>query len=119
MARFGTIARWGLDRVVLDGLHGLGDLAIFSLSTFRWLAFRRPYGRTLTPVFVNVGFQSAAVVIITGFFIGMVLAVHSYAQFKRFGFVTWSGSLINASVIRELGPVLAATMLAGRVGSAM
>lgn len=102
-----------------DALVGLGDWALFSLSTFRWLVFRRPYARTITPVLVTVGYQSAGVVVVTGFFIGMVLAVHSYDQFKKFGFVTWSGSLINASVIRELGPVLAATMLAGRVGSSM
>ena len=113
------IYRWGLENILLAGLHTLGDLSLFAGSTFRWLVFRRPYARTIVPAFVTVGYQSAAVVVITGFFIGMVLAVHSYAQFKRFGFVTWSGSLINASVIRELGPVLAATMLAGRVGSAM
>jgi phospholipid/cholesterol/gamma-HCH transport system permease protein len=102
-----------------NALGGLGDWALFSMSTFRWLLLRRPYARTVAPVMVTVGYQSAGVVIITGFFIGMVLAVHSYSQFKKFGFVTWSGSLINASVIRELGPVLAATMLAGRVGSSM
>lgn len=119
------IGQWGLaiarftHEFAMNALLGLGDWALFTLSTIRWLLIRRPYARTLTPVFVRVGNQSAMVVIVTGFFIGMVLAVHSYSQFKKFGFVTWSGSLINASVIRELGPVLAATMLAGRVGSAM
>jgi phospholipid/cholesterol/gamma-HCH transport system permease protein len=49
----------------------------------------------------------------------MVLAVQSYAQFAALGMATRLGSIINVSVIRELGPVLAATMLAGRVGSAM
>ncbi len=104
---------------VVNALVGLGDWVLFSLSTLRWLVTRRPYPRTLTPVLVTVGQQSAGVVVVTGFFIGMVLAVHSYGQFKKFGFTTWSGSLINASVIRELGPVLAAIMLAGRVGSSM
>src|SRR5262245_15574591 len=116
---FPRIGRFLLERVLLAGLYTLGDLSLFAGSTFRWMVFRRPYNRTLVPAMVNVGFQSAAVVVITGFFIGMVLAVHSYKQFKSFGFATWSGSLTNASVIRELGPVLAATMLAGRVGSAM
>jgi phospholipid/cholesterol/gamma-HCH transport system permease protein len=59
------------------------------------------------------------VVAITGTFIGMVLAVQSYGQFHQFGLATRLGSIINLSVVRELGPVLAATMLAGRVGSAM
>ncbi|MFM7289943.1 MAG: ABC transporter permease, partial [Planctomycetia bacterium] len=48
-----------------------------------------------------------------------VLAVQSYAQFKALGLETRLGSVINLSLVRELGPVLAATMLAGRVGSAM
>ena len=52
-------------------------------------------------------------------FIGMVLAVQSYAQFHQLGLATQLGGIINISVVRELGPVLAATMLAGRVGSAM
>jgi len=59
------------------------------------------------------------VVALTGTFIGMVLAVQSYTQFKQFGFETRLGALINLSMCRELGPVLAATMLAGRVGSAI
>src|SRR5437667_3945692 len=49
----------------------------------------------------------------------MVLAVQGHGQFRPLGLETWMGSIIHASVIRELGPVLAATMLAGRVGSAM
>jgi len=108
-----------LATMFLDGIANLGDLAAFSLSTLFWLVFRRPYARTLVPVCVAVGYQSALVVVVTGLFIGLVLAVHSVNQFTKFGFVTLSGSVINASVIRELGPVLAATMLAGRVGGAM
>ena len=56
---------------------------------------------------------------LTGTFIGMVLAVQSFAQFRMLGMETRMGAVINMSLVRELGPVLAATMLAGRVGSAM
>ena len=49
----------------------------------------------------------------------MVLAVQSYFQFSQFGLETRLGGVINMTLVRELGPVLAATMLAGRVGSAM
>ncbi len=108
-----------IGKILLDGFADLGDLTSFAFRTFAWLLFRRPYARTLVPVCLTVGYQSALVVVITGLFIGMVLAVHSVSQFTKFGFVTWSGSVINASVIRELGPVLAATMLAGRVGGSM
>jgi len=48
-----------------------------------------------------------------------VLAVQSYWQFRQLGLETRLGAVINMSLVRELGPVLAATMLAGRVGSAM
>ena len=66
-----------------------------------------------------IGVHSLPVVALTGTFIGMVLAVQSYTQFREFGLETQLGGVINMSMFRELGPVLAATMLAGRVGSAM
>src|SRR5207247_924823 len=69
--------------------------------------------------FYSVGVRSVPVVAVTGMFIGMVLAVQSYSQFANLGLATRLGSIINVSVVRELGPVLAATMLAGRVGSAI
>ena len=78
-----------------------------------------PRRDTLIPAFYNIGVLSLPVVALTGTFIGMVLAVQSYTQFKQFGFETRLGALINLSMCRELGPVLAATMLAGRVGSAI
>ena len=62
---------------------------------------------------------SLPVVALTGTFIGMVLAVQSYMQFRQLDMETRLGAVINMSIVRELGPVLAATMLAGRVGSAM
>jgi phospholipid/cholesterol/gamma-HCH transport system permease protein len=67
----------------------------------------------------QIGVLSLPVVALTGTFIGMVLAVQSYNQFRAFGLETQLGGVINRTMFRELGPVLAATMLAGRVGSAM
>ena len=69
--------------------------------------------------FYQVGVLSLPVVALTGTFIGMVLAVQSYHQFNAIGLESHLGRVINTSLVRELGPVLAATMLAGRVGSAM
>jgi phospholipid/cholesterol/gamma-HCH transport system permease protein len=62
---------------------------------------------------------SLPVVALTGTFIGMVLAVQSYYTFRDLGLETRLGAVINMTLVRELGPVLAATMLAGRVGCAM
>ena len=96
----------------------LGDLTLFQVRVCRGLMGRA--GRSsLVPVFYAVGIESIPVVAITGLFIGMVLAVQAYGQFAQIGMATRLGSIINISVVRELGPVLAATMLAGRVGSAM
>ena len=74
---------------------------------------------TLLPNFYQIGVLSLPVVALTGTFIGMVLAVQSYSQFRLMNLETRLGAVINMSLVRELGPVLAATMLAGRVGSAM
>jgi phospholipid/cholesterol/gamma-HCH transport system permease protein len=98
---------------------GLGDISLFAARTVGWIGRARPYARTLLPALYAVGVRSVPVIAITGMFIGMVLAVQSYGQFHQLGLATHLGGIINISVVRELGPVLAATMLAGRVGSAM
>lgn len=108
----------GLGQVLGDAVRDLGDLSLFTGRVLRGLIGRWPRG-TLVPIFYSVGVSSVPVVAITGMFIGMVLAVQAYGQFHALGMATRLGSIINISVVRELGPVLAATMLAGRVGSAM
>jgi phospholipid/cholesterol/gamma-HCH transport system permease protein len=111
------IADWG--GVVVDSVVAIGDLALFSWQTLKWMLSGRPRRGTLLPIFYQVGVLSLPVVALTGTFIGMVLAVQSYFQFHQLRLETRLGAVINMSLARELGPVLAATMLAGRVGSAM
>jgi phospholipid/cholesterol/gamma-HCH transport system permease protein len=108
-----------LPSLVEAALIALGDFALFCFRTFGWLLTRLPAARTLLPSFHAIGVASVPVVAITGMFIGMVLAVQTYGQFHSIGLGTRLGGLINISLVRELGPVLAATMLAGRVGGAM
>jgi phospholipid/cholesterol/gamma-HCH transport system permease protein len=103
----------------MHGVTLLGDFSIFTLQTLGWMFRRRPAPGTLLPSFYLVGVRSVPVVAITGMFIGMVMAVQMFNQFNKIGLATRLGSMINITVVRELGPVLAATMLAGRVGSAM
>ena len=97
----------------------VGDISLFTLRTLRWMFTRLPRRETLMPNFYQIGVLSLPVVALTGTFIGMVLAVQSYQQFRNLRLETRLGAVINMSLVRELGPVLAATMLAGRVGSAM
>jgi len=66
-----------------------------------------------------VGVQSLFVVILTGMFTGMVLALQSYNALKRFGAESLVGPTVALSVARELGPVLSGLMVTGRSGSAM
>src|SRR6516225_6963241 len=87
----------------------LGDLTAFAGRVLVGTV-HRPGRRTVLPVFYSIGVRSIPVVTVTGMFIGMVLAVQSYAQFAAMGMQTRLGGMINISVIRELGPVLAATM---------
>ena len=99
-------------------LYGIGDFALFTWNVFIWLLQGTRRG-TLLPCMYEIGIMSLPVIALTGTFIGMVLAVQSYNQLKDFYLETRIGALINLSLVRELGPVLAATMLAGRIGSSM
>jgi len=104
------------------GVHwimGLGSITLFTLRTLRWLFTRLPSKGTLMPSLYQIGVLSLPVIALTGTFIGMVLVAQSYTQFRQMAMETRLGAVINMSLVRELGPVLAATMLAGRVGSAM
>ncbi|MEM7230349.1 MAG: ABC transporter permease, partial [Planctomycetota bacterium] len=100
---FGQFARFSLDAV-----HSL------LLHPGRWLRWR-----LLSPQLFNVGVRSIPVVGITGAFIGMVLALESYDQFASIGQESRLGGVISVSVTRQIGPVLAAVMVAGRVGGAL
>ena len=97
-------------------------LAIQSYFTLAWKAIRfifaRPfYGGDLVQQMDAIGVQSLGIVLLTGFFTGMVLALQSSVQLQAFGAQIYIGRLVSASMIRELGPVLAGLMVAGRVGS--
>jgi len=111
------ISDWG--EMVVNAMITVGDMAVFAGRIFMWLFSAWPRKGTILPNFYHVGVLSLPVVALTGTFIGMVLAVQSYAQFANIGLESRLGAVINMSLVRELGPVLAATMLAGRVGSAM
>ncbi len=114
-------AEWiaDLGALVVDWITELGSISLFAAQTFRWLFTRLPRRETLLPCFYQIGVLSLPVVALTGTFIGMVLVVQTYVQFRMLNLETRLGAVINMSLVRELGPVLAATMLAGRVGSSM
>ena len=111
------VTDWG--GIVIDGVSTVGDIAIFAYRMFAWMFTRPPARGTILTNFYQVGVLSLPVVALTGTFIGMVLAVQSHRQFEMIGLENRLGAVINSTLVRELGPVLAATMLAGRVGGAI
>lgn len=108
--------------VIANLLAAFGRFSDFSGRTFGWLVrsgFRWKNLKLLLPQMFEVGVRSVPVVGITGAFIGMVMAIESYNSFKQLGQESRLGSVINLSVVKQIGPVLAAMMLAGRVGGAL
>lgn len=96
-----------------------GRFAWRSITTsFRSCGTRGTYPLIWTQMNI-IGVRSVPVVMITGAFVGMTLAVQAYDQLAGMGLEEHLGVLINISVVKELGPVLAAVMLAGRVGGAL
>src|SRR5437870_7051327 len=105
-----------LGEQVFDAVAEIGDVAHFSVLTFVWIVRRRSRWSVLVPIFYAIGVKSVSVVAITGTFIGMVLAVQAHHQFAMMGLAIRLVPVLNVSIVRELGPVLAATWLACRVG---
>ncbi len=99
----------------------LGRFARFTYWTLRGVPAYRTWARgdRLGNQLYFVGTTSVPVLLITGSFIGMILAIEGYLQFAAIGQEGRLGGVINVSLTKQLGPVLAAVMLAGRVGCAL
>ena len=113
-ALFDYIGIW-----VLKFLEEAGKIMVLFAKTLA-LSIRPPFDfRSLLHQIEEVGIRSIPVVLITGTFTGMVLALQSYTGFKRFNAESFVGTVVALSMTRELGPVLSGLMVSGRVGSAM
>jgi phospholipid/cholesterol/gamma-HCH transport system permease protein len=75
------------------------------------------YSGDLSVQLDSIGVGSIGIVILTGLFTGMVLALQSAVEMRQFGATIYIGRLVGASTVRELGPVLTALMVTGRAGS--
>ena len=114
-----------IEHLILDRFNDAAKRGVKSLQEFFTLA-----GKALGFIFVKpfytadlfqqmdvIGVGSLGIVLLTGFFTGMVLALQSSVQLQALGQTALIGKLIAGSMVRELGPVLAGLMVAGRVGS--
>ncbi|MBC8001088.1 MAG: ABC transporter permease [Opitutaceae bacterium] len=104
---------------VSDWLIGLGRLAVLFGEILKSLCRHKISARDLTYQIYFIGVKSQSVVLITGAFTGMVLCAQTYFQFHKVKMDTATLAVVSVSMGAELGPVLTALMVAGRVGAAI
>jgi phospholipid/cholesterol/gamma-HCH transport system permease protein len=109
----------GLGHRVVDAVWRMGIAARFFALTlvYSGASFRR-FRLTIRELFFS-GVMSLIIILVAGMFVGMVLGLQGYETLKRYGSESALGSLVALSLVRELGPVLAALLFASRAGSAM
>ncbi|HEY0832836.1 MAG TPA: ABC transporter permease [Azospirillum sp.] len=106
-------------RAFLVFLGATGQLSLFTGRAISH-CFRPPfYARQILRQMIDIGYYSLPVVGLTALFTGMVLALQSYTGFARFQAEGAIATVVVLSVTRELGPVMAGLMVAGRIGAAM
>ena len=106
-------------RGIRGWFEGLGELALLVREVFRAALTGKFDTRDLVYQFYFIGVKSQSVVLITGAFTGMVLCAQTYFQFHKVRMDTGTLALVSVSMCSELGPVLTALMVAGRVGAAL
>ena len=108
-----------IGRAFLVFLEATGRLSLFTTRAVSH-CFRPPiYFRLVGRQMIDIGYYSLPVVGLTALFTGMVLALQSYTGFARFQAEGAVATVVVLSITRELGPVLAGLMVAGRIGAAM
>lgn len=113
----GVLQRTG--RKTLDNLAILGRAAIFLWMALSQKPDWKNEFRLLTRQLFFIGFYSLVIIMVSGVFIGMVLALQGYTVLVRFGADEALGQLVSLALIRELGPVVSALLFAGRAGAAI
>jgi len=97
----------------------VGEIVVLAQETFGSVIFHKIRWRLFLQQIVEIGLRSQLVVVITGGFTGAVFAAQTYFQFNKLGMGSAVGAVVSVSICRELGPVLTALMVTGRVGASM
>jgi phospholipid/cholesterol/gamma-HCH transport system permease protein len=108
-----------IGRLFLSFLAAIGDLTLFAGRAIVQGLSGPYYPRAILRQMVDIGYYSLPVVGLTAIFTGMVLALQSHTGFSRFEAESAVATIVVLSMTRELGPVLAGLMVAGRVGASM
>lgn len=106
-----------LSRAVVGSLQTIQSYTLLSVRAVANVFSRPVYWREIVLQMDRIGVGSLTIVALTGFFTGAVMAIQSEGALRRYGAVGMTGQLVALTVIRELGPVLSALMLAGRIGA--
>lgn len=105
--------------VVTSFVTYVGELVVLGGETLRSIIAHKIRWRLMMNQIVEIGLRSQLVVMITGAFTGAVFAAQTYFQFSKLGIGSGVGAVVSVAICRELGPVLTALMVTGRVGAAM
>ena len=108
-----------LGAVVLNFITYLGAIVVLAGETFSSIAMQKIRWRLFMNQIVEMGLRSQSVVVITGAFTGAVFAAQTFFQFNKLGMGSAVGAVVSVSIFRELGPVLTALMVTGRVGASV
>lgn len=98
---------------------GVNEFFTLGARAVRFFVSRPFYVRDVFVQMDRVGVGSLPIIVLTGVFSGMVLALQGAEELGQFGAASFLGSLVGASMVRELGPVLTGLGVAGRVGSSI
>ncbi|MBA3386099.1 MAG: ABC transporter permease, partial [Chthoniobacterales bacterium] len=97
----------------------VGEIVLLALETFASIFSQKIRWRLFLAQMVEIGLRSQSVVVITGAFTGAVFAAQTFFQFNKLGMGSAVGAVVSVAICRELGPVLTALMVTGRVGASM
>jgi phospholipid/cholesterol/gamma-HCH transport system permease protein len=97
----------------------LGEIVLLAGETFASIIMQKIRWRLFMNQIVEMGLRSQSVVVITGAFTGAVFAAQTFFQFNKLGMGSAVGAVVSVSIFRELGPVLTALMVTGRVGASV
>ena len=108
-----------IGQLTLRLMNAIGRLIFFAVQAVSHCVRPPFYPRLIVRQMMDIGYYSLPVVGLTAIFTGMVLALQSYTGFARFSAESAIPNVVVVSITRELGPVLAGLMVAGRVGAAL
>src|SRR5512137_122937 len=108
-----------LSGIIKSVLREIQELALLSWKAVAKIPSPPYYYREFAVQMDKIGVGSLFIIILTGTFTGMVMALQFLAQLKPFAATSYVGGMVAVTMVKELGPVLSSLMVAGRVGSAI